>query len=658
MDKAYLIMLFPLLSFVVGGIFLNKKPKVAAGLSIVMAALSLGTALMVAFQWYGVVGHLPAGEAQKAIVPWSMNWLPLAGDFKIGLSMYLDPISVMMLVVVTVIALLVNIYSVGYMRGDEGFGRFFAELSLFAFSMLGLVVAGNLFQMYIFWELVGVSSYLLIGFWYHKPSAVAASKKAFIITRFADSFFLLGLVMVSYFTGTFEFSFLNSAEAVAKLNVPVNLGFFSASALTIGTLLIFTGGWGKSAMFPMHVWLPDAMEGPTPVSSIIHSATMVVAGVFLTARMFPLFAAAFTTLQVVEFVGAFTAIFAAVIACTQKDIKRILAFSTLSQLGYMMFSLGTSALANGQMNEVGYSASMFHVFSHAFFKCMLFLGAGALIHAVHSNDLDSMGGLRKKMPFTFVSMGLATLSISGIPPLSGFWSKDEILLAAWQSGSYVVFAVGLLTGGLTAFYMFRLFFLAFFGKSRAHAHHDFHGHDKHPQPELKIHEDPWMTTPIVLLAIPTVFAGFFSKDIFERLVKPMMALPELELQHPGWLPYVASAMGILGMLVAFILYARPHANIAKALETATRPAWYKVIMNKFYFDEVYLWITQKVIFAFVAEAMKAFDRLVDNLVDLSASFTQLGGRATRALQSGLLPLYIGVTLFGILLVRYLGNLPL
>lgn len=658
MDKAYLILLFPLLSFVVNGIFLNKKHKAAAAFSILMAALSLGTALMVAFQWYGAVGHLPAGEAQKAIVPWSVDWLPLAGDFKIGLSMYLDPISVMMLVVVTVIAFLVNIYSVGYLRGDEGFARFFAELSLFAFSMLGLVSAGNLFQMYIFWELVGVSSYLLIGFWYHKPSAVAASKKAFIITRFADSFFLLGIVLVSYFTGTFEFSFLNSPEAISKLNVPVDLGFFTASALTIGTIFIFTGGWGKSAMFPMHVWLPDAMEGPTPVSSIIHSATMVVAGVFLTARMFPLFSAAEYTLQLVEFIGAFTAIFAAVIACTQKDIKRILAYSTLSQLGYMMFSLGTSALASGQMNEVGYSASMFHVFSHAFFKCMLFLGAGALIHAVHSNDLDQMGGLRKKMPFTFVAMGLATLAIAGIPPLSGFWSKDEILLAAWQSESYVTFAVGLFTGGLTAFYMFRLFFLAFFGESRVHAHHDFHGHDKHPTQPHEIHEDPWMTTPIVILAVPTVIAGYFSKDLFEHVFKPAMALPELQLAHPHWLPYAASLMGVLGLSIAYVLYGRSKANIKAALETENRPAWYKVVMNKFYFDEIYLWITRKVIFQFVADAMHAFDRLVDALVDLSASFTQLGGRMTRALQSGLLPLYIGVTIFGILLIRYLGNLPL
>jgi len=649
MDKAYLILLFPLLSFVVNGIILNKKPKTAAGFSILMAGLSLLTALYVAFDWYGHVAGLPEGEAQRAIIPWSVNWLPLAADFKIGLSIYLDPISVMMLVVVTVIAFLVNIYSVGYMRGDVSFSRFFAELSLFAFSMLGLVSAGNLFQMFIFWELVGVTSYLLIGFWYHKPSAVAASKKAFIITRFADSFFLIGLVLISYFTGTFEFSSLNTLETAQRLSQPVNLGFATFSALSVGTLFVFIGGMGKSAMFPMHVWLPDAMEGPTPVSSIIHSATMVVAGVYLTARMFPLFAAAHCTLQIVEVVGAFTAIFAAVIACTQKDIKRILAYSTLSQLGYMMFSLGTSMLADHSVNVLGYSSSMFHVWSHAFFKCMLFLGAGALIHAVHSNDLDDMGGLRKKMPLTFISMLLACLAIAGIPPFSGFWSKDEILQAALQSHSYVVFAVGLFTGGLTAFYMFRLFFLAFFGKSRTH--HDAHSHHE-------IHEDPWMTTPIVLLTIPTVFAGFFSRHIFEHLVRPPMLGHEGELPVAHWLPYLASAVAVIGVTTAFVLYGRAKSNVASALDTSKRPAWYRVIMNKFYFDELYLWITRNIIFNFAAEAMKAFDKLIDNLVDLSASATQLGGRATRALQSGLLPLYIGVTLFGILLVRYLGNLPL
>ena len=406
-QHGYLLLAFPFLSFLINGLWLgNRNAKAAGYFSITMAAASMLSAIGLALGFFTALAQQPA-SASRAIIPWEFIWLPLQGDFQIKMGMLLDPISVMMLVVVSVIAFFVNIYSVGYMRTDSAAGRFFALLSLFAFSMMGLVQASNLFQMFIFWELVGISSYQLIGFWYHKPSAVAASKQAFILTRFADSFFLLGIVIVGWFAGTFDFDRLNDPTMAAQLNQMVSLGLFSVNALALGTLLIFAGGWGKSAMFPLHIWLPNAMEGPTPVSSIIHSATMVVAGVFLTARMFPLFAAAEHTLQVVTWVGAFTALFAAVIACTQKDIKRILAYSTLSQLGYMMFALGVTPSVSGEISGLGYSASMFHVFNHAFFKCMLFLGAGALIHAVHSNDLDAMGGLRKAMPFTYGAMLVA-----------------------------------------------------------------------------------------------------------------------------------------------------------------------------------------------------------------------------------------------------------
>lgn len=643
MDKSALILLLPLLAFVVNGIFLGKKPRVAAFFSILIAALNVALAVVLAMEWHSIRGVSEA--VSKPLFTWTWNWLPLSNDFTIQFSMMLDPISVMMAVVITAIALMVNIYSVGYLRGDAGFSRFFAKLSLFTFSMLGLVLAGNLFQMFVFWELVGVTSYLLIGFWYFKPSAVAASKKAFIMTRFADSFFLIGIVIIGYFTHNLDFALLTSPAGVAQLDQPVNLGFATFSALSIGTLFVFAGGWGKSAMFPLHVWLPDAMEGPTPVSSIIHSATMVVAGVYLTARLFPLFAASVDTLQVVEFIGAFTAIFAAIIAATQMDIKRILAYSTLSQLGYMMFSLGTSMVDSQTINSLGYSASMFHVFTHAFFKCMLFLGAGALIHAVHSNSLADMGGLRKQMPLTFAAMLLATLAIAGIPPLSGFWSKDEILLAAWQTESYGVFSIALLTGGLTSFYMFRLFFLAFTGKSRAHGHHH-------------VHEDKWMTTPILLLTIPTVFAGWIFRHSFtEIFVLDMPHLAEFH-DHPHWLPYVAAGLGFAGLLLAWFLYGRSKSDLQSALRYEKRPAWYVVIRNKFYFDEIYLWITRKIIFEFVAESMKAFDRAVDWLMDAGAMFAQGSGRLIRAFQSGLLPYYIGAMIFGILLIRYLGNLPL
>ena len=459
---SYLILLFPLFSFAIIGLgHLNSDNRFVAKFAITMSSLSLGYVLLTTFAYLSRLPHLP----ERTMLAYDAAWLNFAPGLTANLGMYLDPISVMMLVVVTVISLLVNIYSVGYMKGDRSFNRFFALLALFTFSMLGLVTSGNIFQMFVFWELVGVSSYSLIGFWYEKPSAVAASKKAFIVTRFADAFFLLGILIVSFYSQSFSFQTLNNPETAVLLN--------GHGVLTLATLLIFCGGWGKSAMFPLHVWLPDAMEGPTPVSSIIHSATMVVAGVYLTARMFPLFAAAESTLFVIQCIGAFTALFAAVIAITQMDIKRILAFSTLSQLGYMIFSLGAAKVCaeggqhGAEVNLLGFSASMYHVFTHAFFKCMLFLGAGAVIHAVHSNDILQMGGLKRHMPRTYWSLLAACLAIGGVFPFSGFWSKDMILLSSLQSGHYVTFLVGLITGGLTAFYMFRFFFLIFHGEARS-----------------------------------------------------------------------------------------------------------------------------------------------------------------------------------------------
>ena len=460
---SYLIFLLPLFTFVVNGLFLgNRNAKAAAILAITCNGLAAASAITVAIHYF-TSSYAP----QKATL-FEFDFLPFAGDLVAKIGMLVDPLSVMMLVVVTFISFMVNIYSLGYMREDRAMGRFFALLSLFSFSMLGLVVATNLFQMFIFWELVGVSSYLLIGFWYHKPSAVSASKQAFILTRFADSFFLLGIVLVSYVVGSFDFSTINSLSLSAFRAGTINLGLFEmsqANALVLGSVLIFTGGWGKSAMFPMHIWLPNAMEGPTPVSSIIHSATMVVAGVYLVARLFPFFAICGNTLTLIMWVGAFTMVFAAVIACTQKDIKRILAYSTLSQLGYMMFALGACKIGQAVFTT-GWTASTFHIFTHAFFKCSLFLIAGSLIHQVHTNDLDAMGGLRKKMPITYICTLISVLAISGIPPFSGFFSKDEIILAAFQGHHYAVFALALLTSGLTTFYMFRLFFLAFHGEPR------------------------------------------------------------------------------------------------------------------------------------------------------------------------------------------------
>ncbi len=605
---SWLILVLPLLAFIVNGTLFSKSKKTAGFFSIAMAALSMVLALGLATEFVKNFADAP----NKVAIPWSWEWLPLIsetfGEISLKISFYCDPISVMMLVVISVIAFFVNIYSVGYMKEDPSASRFFALLSLFAFSMLGLVVATNLIQIYIFWELVGVSSYLLIGFWYHKPSAVSASKQAFILTRFADSFFLLGIILTGAMLGSYDFLRWNNPELLKVANIVVPHGW-----LALASVLIFIGAWGKSAMFPLHIWLPNAMEGPTPVSSIIHSATMVVAGVYLTARLFPFFASIGTVLEIATLVGVFTAMFAAVIACTQKDIKRILAYSTLSQLGYMMFALGVG----------GYAASMFHVFTHAFFKCMLFLIAGAVIHFVHSNSLDEMGGLRKKMPFAYFSCLIGCLAIAGIPPFSGFWSKDEILLSAWAAGNYAVFFAGLITGGLTAFYMFRMFFLTFHGEARSE-HATAHG------------EDPWMTVPIVILAIPAAAIGFVAHGFVQTSHGPI------------WLPIAASLVGVLGTAIAWFLYARKGSNAVAALETDIRSPLYRIIYHKFYFDEMYYSFTRNFLIKGVAGFLKAFDHyIIDALGDFIAGVLQWLGRGVRMTQNGFFAAYAALFATGI-----------
>ena len=644
---SYLIFLLPLFTFVVNGLFLgNRNAKAAAILAITCNGLAAASAITVAIHYFSS-SYAP----QKATL-FEFDFLPFAGDLVAKIGMLVDPLSVMMLVVVTFISFMVNIYSLGYMREDRAMGRFFALLSLFSFSMLGLVVATNLFQMFIFWELVGVSSYLLIGFWYHKPSAVSASKQAFILTRFADSFFLLGIVLVSYVVGSFDFSTINSLSLSAFRAGTINLGLFEmsqANALVLGSVLIFTGGWGKSAMFPMHIWLPNAMEGPTPVSSIIHSATMVVAGVYLVARLFPFFAICGNTLTLIMWVGAFTMVFAAVIACTQKDIKRILAYSTLSQLGYMMFALGACKIGQAVFTT-GWTASTFHIFTHAFFKCSLFLIAGSLIHQVHTNDLDAMGGLRKKMPITYICTLISVLAISGIPPFSGFFSKDEIILAAFQGHHYAVFALALLTSGLTTFYMFRLFFLAFHGEPRHEGVRAGH-----------VHEDFAMTLPIVVLAIPALLSGILGKGLFEHFFTPgKLHVPQmLKLAHAEWIPFVAVAVAVVALLVAWFLYASPKAKVQRALDETNRSGIYKVIYHKFYFDEMYYTVVRQFIFGGIARVARAFnDYVIEGLLAFSVWFIHKLGDLVRTAQAGYLPFYLGTLIVGVLIWRFFGQLPL
>jgi NADH-quinone oxidoreductase subunit L len=419
MKYTLLILLLPMLSFIGIGLMGRKLSHRVAGITgtLVLTAVTL-LSYLTAFDYFTT---RKVNGVWQAIQPYNITWLNVGERLHIDLGILLDPISVMMLVVISTVSLMVHIYSLGYMKGEKGFQRYYSFLSLFTFSMMGLVLATNIFQMYIFWELVGVSSYLLIGFYYTKPEAVAASKKAFIVTRFADLFFLIGILLLSFFTQTFDFEAIMRGDG-SILSSALGTTFLGASALTWAMALIFIGAAGKSAMFPLHVWLPDAMEGPTPVSALIHAATMVVAGVFLVARLFPIYIG-FTpeVLQGIAYVGAFTALFAAIIAVVQTDIKRVLAFSTISQIGFMMVALGVNTdmkLTPEDHGGLGYMASMFHLFTHAMFKSLLFLGAGSVILAVNSNEMKDMGGLRKHLPITHVTFLIACLAIAGIPPPS------------------------------------------------------------------------------------------------------------------------------------------------------------------------------------------------------------------------------------------------
>ena len=624
-QSAILIPLLPLFFFLFIGIMGKKMKPIASGILgtmglFIVAAISY----TIAIQYFFMDGKVDGVFRQITVL--NFTWLKFTDTLHVDLGILLDPISVMMLVVITTVSLMVHIYSLGYMKGERGFERFYAFLSLFSFSMLGLVLATNLFQTYIFWELVGVSSYLLIGFYYEKPSAVAASKKAFIVTRFADLGFLIGILILSFTTGTFNFHELMSPGSSALAQTTA-ASFMGLSTMTWAMLLIFMGAAGKSAMFPLHIWLPDAMEGPTPVSALIHAATMVVAGVFLVARLFPLYVmSAPAALEVVAYVGGFTSLFAAIIAITQNDIKRVLAFSTLSQLGYMMLALGVSGY--GAEKGLGYMASMFHLFTHAMFKALLFLGAGSIIHAVHSNNMTDMGGLRKHLPITHITFLIACLTIAGVPPLSGFFSKDEILVAAFEHNK-LLFAVEYLVAGLTAFYMFRLYFNVFWGKN-VHYHH-------------KPHEAPFtMTIPLMFLAVASIFAGFVPfHSIITSDGKPFETTADLPVM-------IASvSIGLVGILIAMILYKKESALPDKISTTFKHT--YKLVYNKFYIDEIYIFVTKKIIFNCIARPIAWFDRnIVDGAMNGIAEVTVAISNGIKGFQSGQLQQYALVFVLGTL----------
>lgn len=624
-----LIPLLPLLGFLL--ILLVKRSHSLSSAVGTLAILgSFVVSAIIAYQYFFVSGQV--GGVYQKIIPLQYAWLQFTPNVSIDMGILLDPISVMMCLVVTFVSSMVHIYSLGYMKGETRFGTYYAYLSLFTFSMLGLVLSSNLFQVYIFWELVGVSSYLLVGFYFNKPSAVAAAKKAFIVTRFADLGFLIGILILGTNADTLDIQTLITrlTSNTEYLTGITSVSFIGMSALTWALLLVFIGGAGKSAMFPLHIWLPDAMEGPTPVSALIHAATMVVAGVYLVARLFPVYAIAdHVALQIVAVIGIFSSLFAAVIACVQTDIKRVLAYSTISQIGFMMFALGVSGY--GGEAGLGYTASMFHLFTHAMFKALLFLCAGSVIHYVHSNEMKDMGGLRKYMPVTHIAFLIACLAIAGIPPFAGFFSKEEILLATYNS-SKPIFYAAILTAALTSFYMFRLYFSIFWSRPYV-----AHGHDHHGEGTFS------MKLPLVLLMVLSIVVGFVPFGNF--VSSDGSALPsEFHLMFS----IAPVALSVFSILLAMAMYrtenSRP-ANLAASLSTLYRSAY-----NRFYIDEIYLFVTRRLLFNMIGRPAAWIDRnVVDGAVNATASVTEKISGSIKGIQSGRLQQYASYFFAGIVL---------
>jgi NADH-quinone oxidoreductase subunit L len=622
-----------LLSIIGKRYFAKQSGMVGTLLMLVTCAIAVATA----YRYFFLTGK--ADGVYQHLYAYKYVWLPFTETLSIDMGAMMDPISMLMIVVVTFVSLMVHIYSLGYMKGEERYAIYYSYLGLFTFSMLGLVLSTNIFQIYIFWELVGVSSFLLIGYYFDKPSAVAASKKAFIVTRFADAGFLIGILILSYYTGTMDFDLM-----IQKLTMPGNeltaittAGFLGISALTWGLVLVFMGGAGKSAMFPLHIWLPDAMEGPTPVSALIHAATMVVAGVYLVGRLFPVFAMSCpAALDLVAYIGVFSSMFAAVVACTQTDIKRVLAYSTMSQIGYMMFALGVSGYGE---NGLGFTASFFHLFTHAMFKALLFLGAGAVIHYVHSNDMKDMGGLRKHMPVTHIVFLIACLAIAGFPGFAGFFSKEEILTAAHERNP-VIYWCALATAGLTAFYMFRLYFSIFWNKEytghvKAHKndHHDDHHHG----------EAPWsMKIPLIILAVLSVASGWIPfGDFVSSNGTPMHS--EFHLSAAA-LPV---GLALVAIAAAMMMYGKEN-PVPQRIATSTR-GLYRGALNKFYIDEIYLFVTKKILFGIFGPIAAWIDKnIVDGFMNIMGTLTENISDTVRQMQNGKVQNYAVYVFSGLL----------
>ncbi|MGG3469501.1 NADH-quinone oxidoreductase subunit L [Neobacillus pocheonensis] len=610
MENAWLIPLFPLLSFLILLLFGKRLKEASAYVGILLTLASLIYSILVLFERFSEPTYVT-----------KFDWLTI-GDLHLTAGFEVNQLNALMLFIVSLVSFLVHTYSKGYMHGDERFHVFYAYLGLFTFAMLGLVISPNLLQTYIFWELVGVGSFLLIGFYFYKEEAKAAAKKAFIMTRIGDVGLFIGMALLFWQTKSFEYSDIFAA---------VDAGQVSGTMITLTAILIFIGAMGKSGQFPLHTWLPDAMEGPTPVSALIHAATMVAAGVYLVASLFPLFAASHTALMTVAVIGGFTAIFAASIGLVQTDIKRVLAYSTVSQLGYMMLALGSA----------GYVAGVFHLMTHAFFKALLFLAAGSVIHAVHTQNIEEMGGLWKKLKLTGPLFLIGTLAISGVPLLSGFFSKDEILAAAWEGGHPVLFVLALVAAFFTAFYMFRLFFMVFTGEAR--------GEQKH------VHESPSvMTFPMIILGVLAVVAGYVNTPWFGTFLGDWLVDGNEALashghhEGPVWIMILATVVSLLGIYLAWLIYGKR--SVSRNWLSGSGDMLHTVLLNKYYVDEFYQ-LTIVAITKGISYFLRFIDTfLVEGIVKGITGIVQGLGATGSKLQTGQVQTYGAVAFIGLALL--------
>lgn len=628
----WLIPFVPALSTFILAVFGRVLPKKYVSFQACFAIFASFCISVISF-----LGLLKISHEHYPLVKTLFSWIH-SGSFEANLSLQLDPLSAVMAMVVSGVGFIIHVYSVGYMAKDEGYTRYFTYLNLFTFAMLLLVMASNIVLMFIGWEGVGLCSYLLIGFWFERHSAANAGKKAFLVNRIGDAGFLLGIFFIMILIGSFEFTAINQA---------VSSGALTQGAVTLIAILLFVGAIGKSAQIPLYVWLPDAMEGPTPVSALIHAATMVTAGVYMVSRMNLLYTFSGVAAQIVAIVGALTAVYAATMALTQNDIKRVLAYSTISQIGYMFIGCGVGA----------YAAGMFHLYTHAFFKSLLFLAAGSVMHALSGElDMRKMGGLRKYLPLTYPTFLVGAIAIAGVPFLSGFFSKDAILTHAYASGQYFVWVLGIMGAVMTAFYMFRLIFLTFHGQERIE-----------PEAKKHLHESPpVMTIPLIILAFFSVIAGYLGLPVvvgknlnwFQQFLEPVVRVSHeahLELSTEWILILISVAVALLGIYIAYIFYIRkphiPHALVARF------PFIYKLLYNKYYVDEFYN-------AAFVNSTVRGseivydhFDlKVIDGAVNGAGSAANFSGKILSCLQSGLLKDYALVFFLGAIL--FLGYLLL